>query len=200
LAVWCTVGLTATKESSDTTNAMKLFNLIPAKRSVLATAVVLAAGVLALMPRLLTAQPSPDAPPTGIVTNLIPVKLGSSIPLAVQSAGVVWRGYTCHLVRLGSIKFELDNNNSLKADIQAGVTMFDDVDYDISGAVFDATGQMLGSARAQCKVERMWVGEVRVSAQTIRLDFGVSLDYTRAAFFMVSISNRKVLTPDEWKK
>jgi hypothetical protein len=59
---------------------------------------------------------------------------------------------------------------------------------------------MLGSARAQCKVERMWVGEVRVSAQTIRLDFGVSLDYTRAGFFMVSISNRKVLTPDEWKK
>lgn len=140
-----------------------------------------------------------DTPPIA-VTNLIPWKLGSSIPLAVQSAGVAWRGDTYHLVRLGSITFDLDKNACLKADIQAGVTEFDNIDYDISGAVFDAAGQLLGSARAQCKVQRMWAGEVEVSAQTIRLDFGVSLDYTRAASFMVSVSNRKVLTPDEWEK
>ena len=91
-------------------------------------------------------------------------------------------------------------NSCLKADIQAGVTGFDDVDYDISGAVFDAAGQMLGTARAQCKVKRIWAGNVGMMAQTIRLDFGVSLDYTRAAAFSVSISNRKVLTPDEWQK
>jgi len=91
-------------------------------------------------------------------------------------------------------------NACLKADIQAGVTGFDDVDYDISGAVFDAAGQMLGTARAQCKVKRMWAGNVFMSPQTIRLDFGVSLDYTRAAAFAVSVSNRKVLTPDEWEK
>ena len=39
-----------------------------------------------------------------------------------------------------------------------------------------------------------------MSAQSIRLDFGVSLDYTRTASFAVSISNRKVLTPDEWEE
>jgi hypothetical protein len=59
---------------------------------------------------------------------------------------------------------------------------------------------MLGTARAQCKVKRMWAGNVRMSPQTIRLDFGVSLDYTRAAAFAVSVSNRKALTPDEWEK
>ena len=134
------------------------------------------------------------------VMNLVPLKLGSPIPLAIQSPGVAWKGNTFHLVRLGSITFDLDKNDSLKADIQAGVTSFDDVDYDISGAVFDAAGHMLGTARAQCKVQRMWAGEVEVSAQTIRLDFGVSLDYTRAAAFAVSVSNRKVLTPDEWQK
>lgn len=132
------------------------------------------------------------------VTNLVPLKLGSPIPLAVRSAGVAWKGNTVHLVRLGSITFDLDKNDCLKADIQAGVTEFDNVDYDISAAVFDAAGQMLGTARAQCKVQRMWLGEVRTTAQTIRLDFGVSLDYTRAAAFAVSVSNRKVLTPDEW--
>jgi hypothetical protein len=179
-------------------SAMKLLNLNRPKRTVLATTAVLAAGILTLTPWLLTAQPSPDAPPTGAITNLVPLKLGSSIPLAVRSAGVAWKGNTVHLVRLGSITFDLDKNDCLKADIQAGVTEFDNVDYDISAAVFDAAGQMLGTARAQCKVQRMWAGEVEVSAQTIRLDFGVSLDYTRAAAFAVSVSNRKVLTPDEW--
>jgi len=181
-------------------SAMKLLDLNPSKRTVLATTAVLAAGILTLMPWLLTAQPSPDAPPTGVVTNLVPLKLGSSIPLAVQSPGVAWKGNTFQLVRLGSITFDLDKNDSLKADIQAGVTEFDNVDYDVSGAVFDTAGQMLGTARAQCKVQRMWAGEVEVSAQTIRLDFGVSLDYTRAAAFAVSVSNRKVLTPDQWQK
>jgi hypothetical protein len=37
-------------------------------------------------------------------------------------------------------------------------------------------------------------------AQTITLDFGVSLNYARATAFAVSISNRKVMTPDEWQK
>jgi hypothetical protein len=179
---------------------MKLLNLNPLKRTVLATTAVLAAGILTLMPWLLTAQPSPNASLTGVVTNLVPLKLGSPIPLAIQSPGVAWKGNTFHLVGLGSITFDLDKNACLKADIQAGLTSFDDVDYDISGAVFDATGQMLGTARAQCKVTRMWAGNVRMSPQTIRLDFGVSLDYTRAAAFAVSVSNRKVLTPDEWEK
>ena len=162
--------------------------------------VLLAAGILTLMPLLLTAQPSPDAPPTGAVTNLVPLKLGSSIPLAVQSPGVAWKGNTFHLVGLGSIRFDLDKNACLKADIQAGVTEFDNVDYDISAAVFDAAGKMLGTARAQCKVQRVWAGDVERTARSIRLDFGVSLDYTRAASFAVSVSNRKVLTPDEWQK
>jgi hypothetical protein len=91
-------------------------------------------------------------------------------------------------------------NSCLKGDIQAGLIGFDNVDYDISGAVFDAAGQMLGTARAQCKVHRVWAGKVKMTAQTIRLDFGVSLDYACAAAFALSVSNRKVFTPDEWQK
>jgi hypothetical protein len=179
---------------------MKLLNLNPTKRTALAATAVLAAGILSLLPWRLTAQHASNAPPTGAVTNLIPLKLGSSIPLAVRSAGVEWKGNTFHLVSLGAITLDLDKGDRLTAEIQGGVTMFDDVDYDISGAVFDAAGQMLGSARAQCKVRRMWAGKVEMRAQTITLDFGVSLDYARAVAFVVSISNRKVLTPDEWQK
>jgi hypothetical protein len=46
----------------------------------------------------------------------------------------------------------------------------------------------------------MWAGGVKTMARTITLDFGVSLDYARAAAFAVGISNRKVLTPDDWQK
>ena len=41
---------------------------------------------------------------------------------------------------------------------------------------------------------------MKYGAETISLDFGVSLDYVHAAAFMVSISKRKVLTPDDWQK
>ena len=66
--------------------------------------------------------------------KIVPLTLGASIPLSVQSAGVTWKGNTFQLVRLGSIKFDLDKSDLLKADIQAGVTEFDNVDYDISYA------------------------------------------------------------------
>ena len=179
---------------------MKILNLNPAKRVVLAATAVLAAGIMSLLPWRLIAQPSSNAPPPGAIANLVPLKLGATIPLAVRSAGVEWKGNTYHMVGLGSIKFDLDKSDRLTAEIQGGVMGFDNVDYDISGAVFDAAGQMLGSARAQCKVQRLWVGNVVSMAQTITLDFGVSLDYARAAAFAVSISNRKVLTPDDWQK
>ena len=131
----------------------------------------------------------------------LPLRFGRSIPLAIQSSGVVWRGNTYHLVGLGSIQFELDKQTArLKADIKAGVTSFDDVDYDVSAAVFDTAGKLLGAARSPCNVRRMWAGKMERSGQQIALDFGVSLDYAQATTFMVSISKRKVLTPDDWQK
>ena len=138
--------------------------------------------------------------PAIVVTNIIPLKLGSAISLSAQSAGVTWRGHTFHLVSLGSTTFNLDTNDCLKAEIKGGVACFDDVDYDISCAVFDTAGQLLGTARAQCNVRRVWAGNMRLRAETITLDFGTSLDYKRADHFLVSISNRKVLTPDQWPK
>jgi hypothetical protein len=164
-------------------------------------AVLLAvAGIFNLPPWRLIAEPSSNVAPTGAIRNLIPLKWGSSIPLAFQSADVKWKGNTLHLVGFNAITFDLDQSDRLKAELQGGVTGFDNVDYDISGAVFDAAGQLLGSARAQCKVQRLWAGDVFTMAQTITLDFGVSLDYARAAAFAVSISNRKVLTLDDCQK
>lgn len=133
--------------------------------------------------------------------RLIPLKFGTSIPLSIQSDGVEWKGNVYHLLELGSIQFTLEKGSDhLTAEIKAGTTSFDDVDYDISGAVFDAAGRMLGVARAQCHVDRTWLGRVLMSSQTITLGFGRSLDYPNATAFMLTVSKRKVLTPDDWQK
>jgi hypothetical protein len=123
--------------------------------------------------------------------------LGHSIPLTIQSPAGEWKGNRFHLVNLGSIEFNLDKEDRLKADIHAQGNTFADVDYDISAAVFDTAGQMLGTARTRCKVERIWLGRVLNGPRVMSLDFGVSQGYPRAATFMISISKRKVLTPDE---
>jgi hypothetical protein len=166
---------------------------------------VVALSSLAVGSGLIIAAPAPPLngtkKPAASPTLAIPLKLGRSIPLGIQSSGVEWRGNTYHLVGLGSIQFELDKQTSrLKADVKAGVTAFDDVDYDVSAAVFDATGKLLGAARSRCGVQRDWAGKVAATCTTVNLDFGVSLDYAQAASFMVSISKRKVLTPADWQK
>jgi hypothetical protein len=48
---------------------MKILNMNPAKRTVLAAAAVLAAGILSLLPWRLTAQPSSNAPPTLVAST-----------------------------------------------------------------------------------------------------------------------------------
>jgi hypothetical protein len=175
-----------------------------ANRSLKSTVAVAMLGLFAVG-SLVAASPAPpqDEPTNrdGSASATVPLKLGRPIPLAVQSSGVKWRGNTYHLVNLASIQFELDKQvNRLTADVKAGIAGFDDVDYDVSAAVFDATGRLLGVARTRCRVRRMWAGTMAMGADTVSLDFGVSLDYAHAAAFVVGISNRKVLTPDEWQK
>jgi hypothetical protein len=169
---------------------------------------LLAFAILALLLNAATTVPVGAAPPqdkqddgAGSSGSTIPLKLEHSIPLAVQSAGVEWRGGVYRLVELRSIRFELNQRTArLKAEIKAGVRTFDNVDYDVSVAVFDATGKLLGADRAVCSVPRIMHGRSTVLDRTINLDFGVSLDYSRAAAFMVGVSKRKVLTPDDWHK
>ena len=152
------------------------------------------AGILAIAA---TGPGTKDHQPAALPSAL-PLALGKPAPVVAESAGVEWNGNTYHLVKLDSIRFDLDNTNRLTAEIQAEVTSFDEVAYDISGAVFDAAGNLLGTARAQCRLERMWLGRVMHSPRTIGLDFGISLDYPRATAFMLGVSKRKVLTPDQW--
>lgn len=145
--------------------------------------------------------PAPPQPPAAPTNGPVPFEFGKPVPLNLSSSGVEWKGHTYQLLRLNSARFDLDRQTGLlKAEVKAGVTSFDDVEYDVSAAVFDARGRLLGTARAQCKVERIWLGHVMMMARDISLDFGLSLDYESATSFLIAISKRNVLTPDAWQK
>ena len=177
-------------------------NLIDMNRKTKLTSVAaVAAACLALVFAAL-GQTKPK--PTSVeITNFrsLPLVLDQRIPVSVSSHAVEWRSNTYHLVRLSSIQFKLDQpSGHLEAEVQADVTTFDNVNYDISAAVFDASGTLLGTARTECTVECTWLGKVLLTQEKLALDFGNSLDYADATSFMVSISRRHVLTPDQWQK
>jgi hypothetical protein len=130
----------------------------------------------------------------------VPLALDRQLDLRVESQGIRWREYTYHLVRLNRARFHLDERSRLTAVLTGGLTTFDDVDYDVHVAVFDAVGDLLGTARTACPVERIWLGKVITSRVELKLDFGISHAFANARTFTVAITDRKVLTPDDWQK
>ena len=130
-----------------------------------------------------------------------PMAIGKKLPLDVRSGGVVWRGNVYNLVRLSSIKFSVDRSASLTARISTQVCCFDDVDYKVHAAVFDASGNLLGAAGTVVNVKRVWLGNVASLAnESCTLDFGQSDAYKRARYFSIAISMENVLTPDQWMR
>ncbi|MBV9868868.1 MAG: hypothetical protein JO316_26275 [Abitibacteriaceae bacterium] len=129
-----------------------------------------------------------------------PLSLDKPLEMAVESPGVEWRGNTYHLVQLGRAQFHLSALSRLTATFSGGVNTFDDVDYDVHVAVFNAHGQLLGTGRTVCSVARIWAGLSGTTSKTLDVDLGVNRDYAQAEFFSVAISNTQVLTPDQWQK
>ncbi|MHC4996359.1 MAG: hypothetical protein ACYTGQ_15040 [Planctomycetota bacterium] len=137
----------------------------------------------------------------GGVVGLKRFEVGLPVEIELESEAVEWRGNAYRLLNLKEIVFALDEEERrLTAEITGGVTMFDDVDYDVSAAVFDRQGVLLGAARAVCEVQRLWVGVVLNGETKVWLDFGVSNRYAEAERFVLSISERDVLTPDDWQE
>jgi hypothetical protein len=138
----------------------------------------------------------PESMPKGVAINW-----DKPIEFRLDSHGVEWRGNRYHLVQLGTMEFHLDKESgALKGEIKGAYHSFDDVDYEISAAVFDRDDALLGVAKTNLHVPRIWLGKIMMTSVKLDLDFGASLDYERAASFKVAISKRKVLTPDQWQK
>ena len=131
----------------------------------------------------------------------LPLRISDPTKLDIQSAPVHWQGGPVHLVTLASFRCELDaTTKQLTASIEGSLLTFDEVDYDVSAVVFDRWGEVLGAARAVCKVPRIWLGVYASQPVALNLDFGRSNRFADATHVMVAISDRDVLTPDQWQK
>jgi hypothetical protein len=146
----------------------------------------------------LAAEPQKAAAPSP--PGALPFQLHRDVPIEVRSKGVEWKGQTIHLVQLHHAMFQLSARARLTGKLRGRIITFDEVDYDVHAAVFDASGALLGTARALLPVERIWLGKVLSSEAEVDLDFGISDGYHSAKSFTVAVSQRRVLTPEEWVK
>ncbi len=131
----------------------------------------------------------------------VPFAFDKPVDHIVKSNAVTWRKNDYHLVQFHRALFSLDKKTSqLSAKLTGRIMTFDDVVYDVSGAVFGANGELLGSARSKCKVSRHWLGRPTSTAMSLVLDFGSSRAFAKAKTFLLGISDQPVLTPDQWQK
>lgn len=128
-----------------------------------------------------------------------PLELGKEIKIQLESKPVTWKAHDYILARFHKVQFDLDpETHRLTAKLDGMTVTFDNVNYEVSGAVFADNGALLGAGRTDCKVARTWLGKALTAQLELSLDFGISLDYSKAESFQLSISDRAVLTPDQW--
>ena len=131
----------------------------------------------------------------------IPFEFEKAVRLEMTSTPVIWQEQPFHLVTLNAATLVLDRDqDQLTARVAAAILTFDNVDYDISICIFDSDHLLLGVARTQCKVPRVWAGRFFSQSKNLHFDFGISRAWQRATSLQVSISDRAVLTPDAWQK
>jgi hypothetical protein len=136
--------------------------------------------------------PKPAEPP---IPGAVPFKFDEEVKIYVRSKPVNADKDDLHIVSVGVGTFKLSNEWQLTATLKAAVVQWAKVDYRISAAVFDADGKFLGSADHTEHVQYIRLAAVPTTLPNIKLDFGVSESYKRAAFVVVSISEPKVPNP-----
>ena len=135
------------------------------------------------------AKAKPVAP-----TGLIPFELGKPIPVSVTVKTDV-TGYK--LFHLREIEFLLNKKSHLTAKIATnyitGLTELPTITHNVHAAVFDATGKLLGTANASCKIHT-WatVGAVASVLGEMSVDFGTSLNYDKAKYFALAINEPEI--------
>jgi hypothetical protein len=111
--------------------------------------------------------------------------------------GVRW-GYMYKMKDIEpELKLEIRQGPFLRATLSAAVVQYSGVDYQISGAVFDASGKLLGVASAVEKVQYIRLGYMPTIFRKIELEFGASQAYRHAAFAVFSVSDPAVPKPPD---
>jgi hypothetical protein len=130
-----------------------------------------------------------------IIPAAIPLKLGARVPLAASSSPVRVNAVDMHLLTVSAAVFTLDAASRLTAVLKAAVTEYAKMDYWVSVAVFDATGHLLGAVTQKETVEYERLRAIPTMLREIKLDFGISNAFSRAALVAIAISERDVPHP-----
>ena len=135
------------------------------------------------------AKAKPTAP-----TGLIPFELGKPIPVSVKFETDI-TGY--NLFSLRKIEFQLNKESHLTAKISMSYTTclidLDTITYNIHAAVFDSNGKLLGTANAPRKIYTgATFGYSAYSGGEMSIDFGISLNYDKAKYFALAISEPEI--------
>lgn len=139
-----------------------------------------------------------------VPAGLIPLKLGKPIRVSVGSTPVKFNQRDVHLLYLNEIEFLLDKESRLKArigeaELWAGLTMLPRVvDYRVHAAILDEKGQLLGTASIPRRVHpHSIVSAPGIGGGSRSMDFGISLNYAKAKFFALVISERDLSVVDK---
>jgi hypothetical protein len=130
-----------------------------------------------------------------VFPGTIPLKLNMPVRVAAQSAPVRVNDTDLRLVYINSAMFAMDASSRLTATLKGAITQYTRVDYWISVAVFDAAGQLLGAANHKEAVQYERVRAMPTMLREIKLDFGVSKAFQRAALVAIVISDPDVPKP-----
>ena len=126
-------------------------------------------------------------------TGLIPFELGKPIPVLVKFETDITDG---NLFSLRKIEFQLNKESHLTAKITIYYTTGLDlptITYNVHAAVFDSNGKLLGTANAPRKINT-WAttGFVGCRGSDMSIDFGISLNYDKAKYFALAISEPEI--------
>jgi hypothetical protein len=85
----------------------------------------------------------------------------------------------------------------LRVTVKAGVAQYNDVDYQVSCAVFDKKGLLLGAATHTEHVKYIRLGYMPTLFREIVFDFGASRGFADAAYAVFSVSDPTVPVPPD---
>jgi hypothetical protein len=129
------------------------------------------------------------------IPGAIKMTLGQEVMIGAQSTAVKMDNRDIHIISISKGTFQLDKESRLTASLNGAVAQYAKTEYWISVAVFDAAGNLLGTAAHKEAVQYIRLGLMFTTVRRIQLDFGISKAFKDAAQFVVAVSNRDVPPP-----
>jgi hypothetical protein len=130
------------------------------------------------------------------IPGAVPLKFDAEIQFEAAAGPVRQGNDPFYVIQVGRGKFHLSDQSRLTAELKASVTQYARVDFWIYAAVFDDRGSLLGTASHREEVLYIRTGGTPTVFREIKLDFGISDAFQRAAYVVVTIGERKVPDPN----